>query len=120
MLISKFLHLSDLILTVLPQVGNAVERFNKEDEGSKGSHGALPGPQSKFHTTILTRYSYSKKREDDLRSGLNSELCKVKKKKRNMTGLTVLCEKWFRIKLFNEQKRTKFLKHNSQFHYSGL
>lgn len=58
-LISKFLHLSDLILTVLPQVGDDAGRFKKEDEGSKGSHGALPGAQSNLHTTILTRYSYS-------------------------------------------------------------
>lgn len=102
MLISKFLHLSDLILTVLPQVGDDAGRFKKEDEGSKGSHGALPGAQSNLHTTILTRYGYSKQREDDLRSGLNSKLCKgvgngkgwaviktssdVLKKQKNRTG----------------------------------
>lgn len=80
MLISKFLHLSDLILTVLPQEGDAAGRFNKEDEGSKGSHGALPGAQSNLHTSILTRCSYIKQREDDLKSGLSPKLCKLLKK----------------------------------------
>lgn len=75
-LISTFLHLSDLILTVLPQERDAAGRFNKEDEGSKGSHGALPGAQSNLHTPILTRCSYSKQREDDLRPGQDSKLCK--------------------------------------------
>lgn len=80
-LISKFFHLSDLIFTVLPQEGDAAGRFNKEDEGSKGSHGALPEAQSNLYTPILTRCSYSKQREDDLRSGQSPKLRKTRKEK---------------------------------------
>lgn len=132
-LIFKFLQLSDLILTGLPQEGDAAGQFNREDEGGNSSHGTLPGVPSNLCTHILTRCSYNEQREDDLRSGLNPKLCKrlgkgnslvlnkphlmwYKKKHDRQNDLTTTYQSGAGWNCLMKKKRQKFLKHDIHFH----